>query len=349
MLTKLKVDANLATSVCEIEMSKPIAVAIPDKDPVEFYQAGYHKTQLISELRDNFRDFGVLLDQAKIFASGVFGLLVLKNAVDVTDVTGAPQDMVDRTLPPAWHRIANAVTVLIESLELDLVSYLCENGGEPYVHLSPQKGDHQGADKSRDGMRGHTDGIIFPPNVVERYHPHFPPGPDAVVLTGIRNPDAVKTNIALMSRIVRKLERPTIYTLMEKKFRFYPQSSFTVPAEFLDEEAHLDEQSVIEQSPNGFRIRFSNSSIQAMPGDAEAEKALDELKRAVADCYTGVSIEPGDVILVNNNTAIHGRSPVGMPGNENEKRWLLRTYAQIVRPAKYCLDKSKPFALCICS
>lgn len=320
-------DAEAA--ICEICFDRPFEPRECLENPTEYYEQFYTRNSNSELLIRTFNEFYEVKEDIDKLMAGVYSILILRGMIEASGIKGGPKDMVDPTLPPDWTKVANTATTIIETLGLDLVSYECENNGELYVHLSPQVG----LEVSQDGMRGHTDGIVFPPNVPDRYHPQLPPGPDAVILIGIRNPNKVSTRVAPLSKVLRKLKSSHIHYLQRKMFRFKPQRSFSIPdtMEFFSEP-------VLERTEYGFRIRFSNSSITVMEGlddSHECAEAFEALKGAVADSYCDICIEPGDIVLVNNNTAIHGRSFVGIPQDEETKRWILRTYGQRPRPEDY--------------
>lgn len=73
-------------------------------------------------------------------------------------------------------------------------------------------------------------------------------------------------------------------------------------------------------------VRYSHSSI---PIDEDEQPAAAEANTAfAAACLqhcTSVVVEPGDILLVNNRLALHGRGDVGAEAG-GDSRWILRTY-----------------------
>lgn len=59
--------------------------------------------------------------------------------------------------------------------------------------------------------------------------------------------------------------------------------------------------------------------------DAEADAALGVLAEAVAALHTSVVLEAGDLLVVDNTAAVHGRSPFA-PRFDGTDRWLQRTF-----------------------
>ena len=59
--------------------------------------------------------------------------------------------------------------------------------------------------------------------------------------------------------------------------------------------------------------------------DADAEDALAPVRSAIAAVETSVVLESGDLLVVDNNVAVHGRSPFGARFDGTD-RWLQRTF-----------------------
>src|SRR5262249_8089537 len=75
--------------------------------------------------------------------------------------------------------------------------------------------------------------------------------------------------------------------------------------------------------------RFSHSRIVA--DDVEHPRsvsALQEFERAVENCSDSLVLEPGEVLLFNNRTNVHGRGHVA-EGWSPSARWLVRAYANL--------------------
>lgn len=75
-------------------------------------------------------------------------------------------------------------------------------------------------------------------------------------------------------------------------------------------------------------VRFSHSSAGVDDKDGPAAAAIEAFENACKQCAAAVTVAPGDVLLVNNRLALHGRSTVGgEPGGQS--RWLLRSYGLV--------------------
>lgn len=73
-------------------------------------------------------------------------------------------------------------------------------------------------------------------------------------------------------------------------------------------------------------MRYTHS--QSLPFDENDAAAVAVKKNFEAACLAvteHVVLKPGDLLLVNNRKALHGRSKVG-PAVGGESRWLIRSY-----------------------
>jgi alpha-ketoglutarate-dependent taurine dioxygenase len=59
--------------------------------------------------------------------------------------------------------------------------------------------------------------------------------------------------------------------------------------------------------------------------DVEADAALQALAAAVAANHVSVVLTPGDLLVIDNTMAVHGRSPF-TPRFDGTDRWLQRTF-----------------------
>ena len=59
--------------------------------------------------------------------------------------------------------------------------------------------------------------------------------------------------------------------------------------------------------------------------DEEADDALGTLADATAACHTSVALVAGDLLVVDNSVAVHGRTPFTARFDGTD-RWLQRTF-----------------------
>jgi alpha-ketoglutarate-dependent taurine dioxygenase len=59
--------------------------------------------------------------------------------------------------------------------------------------------------------------------------------------------------------------------------------------------------------------------------DEQAEDALRVLGDATARCHTSVALEAGDLLIIDNNLAVHGRTPFAARFDGTD-RWVQRAF-----------------------
>lgn len=87
----------------------------------------------------------------------------------------------------------------------------------------------------------------------------------------------------------------------------------------------MTEASVLHRVADETWVRFSHKSVGADESQYAALKALDAFKAACPLTVVPTVVEPGDILLLNNRRALHGRgTPSGAVGGQS--RWILRSY-----------------------
>lgn len=209
------------------------------------------------------------------------------------------------------------------------VSYGSENEGALFVNLvvfPPGRGKF--TDKSADKMSGHTDGVTFPlRGYSDPVNERIAPSPDFVCLSALRNPKEVPTTVMPLERLMDYLSHEQIQELQKPQYIIGSQLTFRDGmVDILGDELEVDDAQLLFPMNGNWWIRFSHSTTQiAEIGQKSAQEAMDALKKACAECVIAVPLQPGDIALVNNRIALHGRSEVGKEFG-GQTRWLLRTY-----------------------
>jgi len=254
------------------------------------------------------------------------GFVRLTGVFDPEELCATPEAFFP--IPPCLGTVAARVAMLafIGLLDLEAVSYGSENGGELFVNLVTLPGEGVFADKSRKSMHGHTDAVSFPVRGYKSVSfPNVAPSPDVVCLAALRNPDGVPTTVMLVPALVAALAPDHVAELKKRQFSVRSQKTFiTGTKRVLGEELVEVDVEVLLETGEGTWIRYSHSSVDALGDDSEA--ALEALNAACAGAATHVVLQPGDVLILSNRTALHGRAEVGGdPGGTS--RWLMRGYA----------------------
>src|SRR5262245_19445749 len=155
------------------------------------------------------------------FRSGVMSspFVHLKDVFDTSALSDTPTAF--SPVPETLSTIAGRAAALAihGALFLETVSYLTENDGALFVNLVAMPGAGEFADKSRSGMRGHTDGVSFPFNADDDpQDKRIAPSPDLVTLIGLRNPNDVPTRIMRLSDVIGRISSEHARELLKPQY-----------------------------------------------------------------------------------------------------------------------------------
>lgn len=253
---------------------------------------------------------------------------------EVLPIEDTPQDFLPVTDSESTVMARVAAIASMAATGLDAVSYGSENDGALFVNLVVIPGEGKVAEKSKDAMRGHTDAVSFPvrghadPQIGE-----IAPSPDFVCLVGLRNPNAVKTTVMPVTGILAQLSQESIDELMKPNFEIRAQTTFLQGTKRILGKVHIaDGVACLYRVGAQMWLRFSHRNVMA-DSSPEGAAALESLKEACLTCAEEVVVNPGDVFMVNNRLALHGRTEVG-EATGDQSRWLLRGYGLVFGGAR---------------
>ncbi|GAB1511091.1 guanitoxin biosynthesis L-enduracididine beta-hydroxylase GntD [Actinophytocola sp. KF-1] len=140
---------------------------------------------------------------------------------------------------------------------------------------------------------------------------------DYLLLLGLRNHDAVPTVIADIDRV--RLSPGHRRVLAQPRFLIRPDTEHLNQARKLaasSGEVHPMQRmqdapepcSVLFGHPEQPYLRIDPVFMSALPGDAEAEEALGALTAELQRHLVDVPLDAGDLLVVDNYKAVHGRS-----------------------------------------
>jgi L-asparagine oxygenase len=153
---------------------------------------------------------------------------------------------------------------------------------------------------------------------------HHPMRPDFLGLLCLRQ-DHDRVAVTRMSSIrdaVADLSAHTISVLRGARFRALYPTSF-VRGESGERPSSRPHPVVFGEDPEYF-MRFDLDNTYAL--DDEGKIALEELSAALDRNRREILLEPGDMAVINNNVAAHGRSAF-TPRYDGDDRWLRRFYS----------------------
>ncbi|MFE9769912.1 TauD/TfdA family dioxygenase [Streptomyces sp. NPDC005808] len=146
--------------------------------------------------------------------------------------------------------------------------------------------------------------------------------PDFVGLMCVRNDheNVAKLRVASVRRIVPLLPEPVRAVLHKPRFTIAAPASFDMPP------GSEKPRGVLTGSPDDPDLTVDFSSTTAL--DDTAADALQLLEKAVEQTYRELLLAPGDLALVDNRMALHGRNAF-QPRYDGADRWLQRIFVHI--------------------
>ncbi|SDM58207.1 TauD/TfdA family dioxygenase [Allokutzneria albata] len=237
--------------------------------------------------------------------SGPQGALLLRNLpVDESALPGTPSvaGSVQRTTSaPA------AVLVLLACGLGDPIAYAAEKSGALVQDVVPVRGHEQ--------VQGNTGSAMLSFHTENAFHPHRP---DHLILLCLRaDHDRVAgLRTASVRETLPLLDEDTAKILSSPEFLTAPPPSFGGGE-------GTEPHPVLHGSPEDPELRVDLAATTALTDQAAA--ALIALREAFARTMRSVRLVPGDLAVVDNRVAVHGRS-LFQPRYDGRDRWLQRTF-----------------------
>jgi hypothetical protein len=189
------------------------------------------------------------------------------------------------------------------------VGYVPEHGGRIVQNIVPTQSDadRQTSTSSRSNLMFHTE---------TAFHPHRP---RYLLLLCLRGDPSAHTTLASVHDIMDQLSDDVVATLFEPRFRTAVDVSFLA--------GRPNELGPVRPVITGTRAEptFVFDADLTVGIDGEAEDALVAVRTAIEQVQTSVVLEPGDLLVVDNNIAVHGRSPFTARFDGTD-RWLQRAF-----------------------
>jgi L-asparagine oxygenase len=189
------------------------------------------------------------------------------------------------------------------------VGYLPEHGGELVQNILPTRegADRQVSTSSKVTLQYHTEASFHPWRM--RY----------LLLLCLRGDESAKTTLVSARDLICHLDDETMQVLAEPWFVTGIDESYAGARST----AHSEPHAVLYGTKQHARIRYDAELTKGTT--PAAEEALKRLAEAVRSCEGGVVLESGDLLIVDNTVAIHGRSPF-TPRFDGTDRWLQRSF-----------------------
>ena len=148
------------------------------------------------------------------------------------------------------------------------------------------------------------------------FHPHRP---SYLLLLCLKGDPAASTTLASIREVLPLLSDDVVRVLFQPRYRT------AIDESYLHGRANvLGELVPVLSGDSEYPTMVFDADLM-VGEDTEAQAALDALSRAVESCHTGVCLEKGDLLVVDNAVAVHGRSQYS-PRFDGTDRWLQRTF-----------------------
>ena len=189
------------------------------------------------------------------------------------------------------------------------VGFAQEHGGDIVQNLFPLA-------SSVGRQLSTSSGVELAFHTETAFHPHKP---RFLLLLCLRGDAAAATTLCSVDDIIAQLPPATIEVLRQPRFRCGVDESFGHGSAWMTEPAPI-----LLDDPRGVTtITFDGELTIGV--DSRAERAIAEVNRAIAHARTSVTLATGDLLLVDNHRAVHGRSAFTARFDGTD-RWLQRTF-----------------------
>ena len=148
------------------------------------------------------------------------------------------------------------------------------------------------------------------------FHPHRP---RFLLLLCLRGDPNAATTLCSVDDIVALLPPATVDVLRQPRFRCGVDESFGAGSAWVTNPAP-----VIGGKADGTLVLTFDGEL-TFGTDARAEAAIAEVNEAIGRTRRAVTLRTGDLLIVDNHRAVHGRSPFTARFDGSD-RWLQRTF-----------------------
>jgi|SRR5882672_4741940 len=228
-----------------------------------------------------------------------------------------------RNMPFASERDSLASLALVGGRLGEFVGYAQEKNGALFHDVVPDKAQEreQSASGSRVRLELHTERC---------FHPYLPSHVLLACLRADRDREAF-TEVVSVRRLLPLLAARHLPVLFRPVFRTGIDYSF---GNVRTQKGNGPVMSVLYGNPND---PFLRCDLDLMIGlNERARTAIAAVKRAASRVSDAVGLEAGDLLVIDNERAAHGRAAF-TPSYDGRDRWLKRAYLVRTLPVADCL------------
>ncbi|MBA3303300.1 MAG: TauD/TfdA family dioxygenase, partial [Acidimicrobiia bacterium] len=211
--------------------------------------------------------------------------------------------------PTAKDRVSEFVLLTVGRRLGQPIGYQPEHGGDLVQNIVPTSmaAAQQVSTSSAVELMFHTEAA---------FHPHRP---RYLLLLCLRGDPSAHTTLASIRPVLTALPLAVRRTLFEARFRTAADESYVG-----SRPTRLGHPVPVLRGDWDDPTMVFDADLM-VGTDTEAEDALTTLAATLAEHRTSVALEPGDLLVVDNAAAVHGRTPF-TPRFDGTDRWLQRTF-----------------------
>ena len=189
------------------------------------------------------------------------------------------------------------------------MGYAAESRGVLTPHIVPTPGEtyRQVSTSSQVDLALHTEGSYV------HHKPRY------LLLLCLRGDPAAATTLAPVVHILHHLDARTRQVLAQPRFRIAVDETYVEPGE----RRLSPPLAALDGNPAHQRIVFDADLMEGT--DPEAHEAFLQLCDAASASATGVVLEAGEMLVIDNHRAAHGRSAF-TPRFDGTDRWMQRCF-----------------------
>ncbi|ERG69144.1 TauD/TfdA family dioxygenase [Segniliparus rugosus] len=237
-----------------------------------------------------------------------------KSASGVAVVRGLVVDhAVAGPTPAGWRAVDER---MLSPLDASL-ALLAAIAGRPFAWAGQQDGrlvnnilPEPGKEHEQTGA---SSSVLLAPHTEDAFHPDRA---NLLMLLCVRNPQQVPTTVASVRRA--RISESDQRVLSERVVPILPDDSY-------DWDRSLPSLPVatLWERHDGLAMRYDPAYTPLAEASAEYQAAYRRLGEALAEVSEAVVLEPGDMAIIDNDVAVHGRAPF-TARYDGTDRWLKR-------------------------
>ena len=206
-------------------------------------------------------------------------------------------------------RVSEFVLLTVARCLGEPVGYRPEHGGDVVQNILPVAG-------AATSQVSTSSSVVLAFHTELAFHPHKPRFLLLLCLTG---DSAASTTLSSISAVLPVLSDRTREILSQPRFHTRPDRSFLAPGALGE---YGPPMAVLSGTADLPTLTFDADLMVGI--DDEAAAALRELGRAIEATVVSLTLARGDLLVVDNHAAVHGRSPFAARFDGTD-RWIQRT------------------------